>query len=119
MKDLEVKNVNELRNALSNLKSITVYLLLFELQEYRHVLFEPKLLVRSQAYDSHYDFDTLGQDFLHNQFCINSYEEKLIYKRQSDREVYGYVFCHCNNFNSFKEKNTEHGNVLGVIYMKE
>lgn len=115
MEALSVQNIDEFRDVLSKLKDITVDLLLFELQEYIDILFIPKLYIKSREYYSYYDFENQGERFLNDQFSLNTVEEKIVYKRQSDNEVYGYVFSQCS-INKIKE---DSGNILAVIYMKE
>lgn len=115
MEALSVQTIDEFRDVLSKLKDITVDLLLFELQEYMDILFIPKLYIKSREYYSYYDFENQGERFLNDQFSLNTVEEKIVYKRQSDNEVYGYVFSQCS-INKIKE---DSGNTLAVIYMKE
>ncbi len=119
MHTLPVQNLNEFRGVLSNLNTITIDLLLFELQEYNDILFDPRLYVYSREFDNYYDFEKLGSVFLNDQFSLNTLSEKVVYKRQSDNEVYGFVFCECAPTRAFKIKDLNYGNILGVIYMKE
>lgn len=119
MKSVSVQSVNEFRYALSRLKEITIDLLLFDLKEYEDIMFQPKLYIKTKEYDSHYDFELYGEKFLNNQFISNALTETVVYKRGSDGEMYGYVFCQCDSSIKYIRHSIIDGNLLGVIYMKE
>lgn len=124
MESIPVQTMDEFRKVLSKLNNVTIDLLLFELQEFNHIMFQPQLYVKTQEYDSFYDFELYGENFLNKQFISDSLSEKLVYKRMSDNEIYGFVFCMSSNALKYNElrhsrKNIRYGNLLGVIYAKE
>lgn len=118
MKSETIQTIMEFRDALSELNKTTVDLLLLELGDYADTLFSPYLIVNSNEYDNYYDFEIGGARFLSNQFSLSRMEEKLVYKRQSDREVYGFAFFVSSPYKISNKRKVD-GNLLGVIYMKE